>query len=334
MTDWLPGYTKRTHPVRNLAYYPAYDTAPSGLVPWTLDAHPVLVIHSTEGTETCPGYKGGANNPHVTIDPWRGNRWQHLPLNVAGRATATGFADVRKHGVDVEIVGYCDFKTATANRQASYLLDNLTGTQMQWLADRLAEVSAAVGIAVSTSVTFKAYNSGIVPSSYGTNNGVRLSRSAFVKASGWVGHQHVPGDVHGDPGNLDVKRLVALAGGKKATTTTTTKKATTTTTTRKATTTTRKATTTTTTKKVTTTKRVTYPIPTRALLPGDVGEDVKWVQDGLRRRYSYGSKLVVDGQYGNATATAVRKFQTATGLDPDGHTGPLTRAMMKKEWKA
>lgn len=82
----------------------------------------------------------------------------------------------------------------------------------------------------------------------------------------------------------------------------------------------------------TTTSTTRYPIPTRALDLGDRGEDVKWVQDGLRRRYGYASKIVVDGSYGYATQAVVKEFQRRVGLEDDGRTGSLTVARMRREW--
>jgi hypothetical protein len=56
-------------------------------------------------------------------------------------------------------------------------------------------------------LAFEAY-----PASYGTSNGVRLSDSQFDTYSGWLGHQHVPQNDHGDPGAFPWARLVELAG--------------------------------------------------------------------------------------------------------------------------
>ena len=58
--------------------------------------------------------------------------------------------------------------------------------------------------------------------------------------------------------------------------------------------------------------------------PGElVSYDVRWLQEGLNK---LGYKLTVDGDYGPATKEAVRKYQEANGLDPDGWAGVLTVA--------
>ena len=54
---------------------------------------------------------------------------------------------------------------------------------------------------------------------------------------------------------------------------------------------------------------------------GEAGDPVKTVQSQLR---NYGYSVVVDGEFGPQTDRAVRHFQKANGLLPDGVVGPLT----------
>lgn len=76
----------------------------------------------------------------------------------------------------------------------------------------------------------------------------------------------------------------------------------------------------------------TYPEPKRVLKVGTAGADVRWLQDHLRRRYSYAKTLVIDGVFGNATRDAVREWQHRMRLDADGVFGPKSLAAAKKEW--
>lgn len=55
--------------------------------------------------------------------------------------------------------------------------------------------------------------------------------------------------------------------------------------------------------------------------PGDSGQNVTEVQYILR---SYGYSLPVDGKYGPKTTKAVKHFQKANDLLPDGIVGPIT----------
>jgi peptidoglycan hydrolase-like protein with peptidoglycan-binding domain len=56
--------------------------------------------------------------------------------------------------------------------------------------------------------------------------------------------------------------------------------------------------------------------------PGDHGEPVRRLQRALRRTPNL--SIVVDGQFGVATETAVKEFQQGAGLMVDGVVGPLT----------
>jgi peptidoglycan hydrolase-like protein with peptidoglycan-binding domain len=50
---------------------------------------------------------------------------------------------------------------------------------------------------------------------------------------------------------------------------------------------------------------------------------VEWMQESLNK-LTDGVDLVVDGDYGELTRAAVRKFQEQNGLDPDGWAGIQT----------
>ncbi len=56
-----------------------------------------------------------------------------------------------------------------------------------------------------------------------------------------------------------------------------------------------------------------------------VAGDVKWVQETLNK---LGAKIKVDGDYGEETQKAVKKFQSDEGLTVDGWAGMITLAAM------
>ena len=58
--------------------------------------------------------------------------------------------------------------------------------------------------------------------------------------------------------------------------------------------------------------------------------DVRWLQASLNK---IGADLKVDGVYGDATRDAVRKFQSARGLDEDGWAGIVTCTKIYEELK-
>ena len=72
-----------------------------------------------------------------------------------------------------------------------------------------------------------------------------------------------------------------------------------------------------------------YVEPAKNQKNGSKGEGVQWCQWMLEAcGYSVGS-YGIDGDFGSATRSAVRKFQKAYGLSADGIVGPLTRNKLK-----
>ncbi|MFJ6858108.1 D-Ala-D-Ala carboxypeptidase family metallohydrolase [Streptomyces werraensis] len=62
----------------------------------------------------------------------------------------------------------------------------------------------------------------------------------------------------------------------------------------------------------------------RTLSQGASGADVTQLQIRLSGYPGYGAVLAVDGQFGPATAAALKRFQSAYGLSADGVAGPNT----------
>jgi len=63
------------------------------------------------------------------------------------------------------------------------------------------------------------------------------------------------------------------------------------------------------------------------LIRGSVGDGVKALQEKLN---TVGVTVDVDGIYGAGTEKAVKTFQTASGIDPDGKYGDKTQAKMEE----
>lgn len=175
---------------------------------------PKGLLHSTE-TGTWPGYGGGSSAPHMTLRFNEGAKSiearQHFRADRPARALVNQSGGVQTNNwtvFQIELIGSCDRAFATKHGYP-YLPDLLTEP---WARDALAAVLASVseslGIPLASSVDWARY-----PGSYGENAGQRLSDAAWNGYTGWLGHQHVPENDHGDPGDIPVAAILAAATG-------------------------------------------------------------------------------------------------------------------------
>lgn len=164
------------------------------------------LFHTTEGTGW-PSYQGGATTPHLTI---RANAKrqrleirQHLPLDRSARAlrNEAGGVETNTAGVvQIELVGTCypDGPGLVWPKAPAWAIEQL--------GDVVATLHKLVGIPMHSSVEWRTY-----PDSYGTRARQRLTGAQWRDYRGWLGHQHVPENSHGDPGNLPIGRIIAAA---------------------------------------------------------------------------------------------------------------------------
>lgn len=137
-----------------------------------------LVWHTTE-TSGLPNYGGSA--PHFTLDPATGRLWQHIPLDRAGRALKAGGPNFW-NTVQVELLG---FARETHTWPASHY-ERVAGLA-RW-------IEANFGVPRNCSVKFVGNG--------GTDH--LASLDAVKKYAGHLGHQHVRGNDHWDPGLLKI----------------------------------------------------------------------------------------------------------------------------------
>jgi len=195
----------------------AFIPAPGGQMraitqPWWPNAHrdelrnagamisgaPKIVLHTTEGGS----YAGARNtysgtNPHFTVTYERGyfEAYQHTPINLAGMALRTdpSFSPNRNNAIQIEIVGFAQKVSALPKGY----LDGIA-LLLRWIESQTGSARQAA--------QFLPY-----PDSYG-NNPYRMTPSRFSSFSGICGHQHVPFNSHGDPGNIDIAYLIKSNG--------------------------------------------------------------------------------------------------------------------------
>ncbi len=223
-----------------------------------------IVWHTTEGT-SLPNYGGSA--PHFTLDPEKGSLWQHIPLNRAGRALVAGGPNFW-NAIQIELIGYAK-------------------ETHRWSADRYQRIAALArwieanfGVPRSTSVTFAG------------NGGTPhlASTAAFRDYAGHLGHQHVPGNTHWDPGQFKIE-LVLDGKGSTAST-----------------------------------ADAAPAVPD--LGRGDKGEEVEALQHMLVKRGYKILAEHVDGHFTRATEAFVVHFQWQHKLNVDGVVGERTRTAL------
>jgi len=204
MGDYLPGAVR--------------DDKPDGGAPTR--ALRVGVLHSTEGNGW-PAYDSGSGTaPHLTVNPRARETRQHIPFSRAGRALrneAGGVETNRAGVVQLELVGTCSLDLAVRNDWL--YLPGMTGEELSYVAGVMARVHVETGVPLSSSVQWKDYNDGKLPSSYGKDNDVRLTPEQWRGYSGWLGHMHVPENAHGDPGSISIRTLLDKARNIVETTT-------------------------------------------------------------------------------------------------------------------
>lgn len=176
----------------------------------------VLVLHTTEGP-SWPGYNGGATAPNYTGMPpleKKSGYWRaHFPDEKSSRALENRSGGVQtntQNSVQVELIGTCDpqHRRSWAGRGALIAGEDYvywpeaTDLQLKWLAKFVADMHERHGLKL-VAPKFNAY-----PSSYGSNQGDRFTFAEWNKFAGICGHQHVPENSHGDPGNLNIEKLI------------------------------------------------------------------------------------------------------------------------------
>lgn len=184
MAEWHPDATKDLYPDAG-----DYISAPAKLC-W----------HTTE-TRGLPSYDG--SQPHFTFNPRTNDLWQHQSIAKAAKGlqhTAPPETN-RAHCIQVELI--CYSSESIAKTVGGLAVTDLTDADYGRIAKLARWIEKNGGVARKSSVKFEHY-----PESSGAANGVRLGSSAWLSYKGHLGHQHVPGNVHGDPSSLRIDKVL------------------------------------------------------------------------------------------------------------------------------
>ncbi|APC46302.1 endolysin [Streptomyces phage BRock] len=171
----------------------------------------VVVLHTTEGT-SLPSYEGGISAPNFTAVPDFKNKklvwYQHFYVDTSSRALVNkrGGVDTNTNNVcQVELVGTCDPKAHSKWDREHIFWPEAPEWALQEVAKFLAWMNVNHNVPLSGPKVWRAY-----PDSYGVNDS-RLTFAEWDAFKGICGHQHVPENDHGDPGNIDFSKLLELA---------------------------------------------------------------------------------------------------------------------------
>ena len=174
----------------------------------------VVVLHTTESTDW-PAYDGGSKAPHYTVKfdivnkkaTWRG----HFPDEKSSRALRNEPGGVETNTlncVQVELIGTCDPKHKDSWGDKKAGVDYIYWPEAPYwalrsIADFLADQHIRHGFQLKSGLTFLPYPSSI--------SGCRMTYAQWHSFVGVCGHMHVPENVHGDPGNINITSLLKMA---------------------------------------------------------------------------------------------------------------------------
>lgn len=137
-----------------------------------------LVWHTVEGYNL-PAYRGSA--PHFTLSIKTGKLWQHVPINRASSSLVHG-----------------DVETNHAGAIQVELTDAFAKDSQNWSPAAYARIASLArwieqnaGVKRECHVKFGRYPDQLPR---------RLTARQWLRLTGHCGHQHVPGNAHGDPG--------------------------------------------------------------------------------------------------------------------------------------
>ena len=174
------------------------------------------VIHTTEGA-SMPSYSGGATAPNWTAEPnFKRKRLVFVPHfgdNESARAlvnSAGGVETNTANALQIELIGTCDARTH-AKWTAAGVRHIYWPKAPKWALRDLAEYIAVKHKKLGIPIQGPGHAWLPYPKSFGSASGQRMTFAQWRSFRGWCGHQHVPENVHGDPGALPWDELEAMA---------------------------------------------------------------------------------------------------------------------------
>lgn len=184
---WLPGFDRWDIPGKAGVAYDEYDD-------------PKAMVHTTEGTSIEGAVATYAPYPpHLVVDPWRKRKVQHIDLERAAYALWNGDVDDSRC-IQIEIVGYAKDTPSWPDEVYQWLGEEVARPLHEHFGVPYIEVWK--GFKAPADVNF------ILASA---SSPLRLTQHEIDTFSGWLAHQHVPGDDHWDAGGFKCGLMLAYA---------------------------------------------------------------------------------------------------------------------------
>lgn len=160
-----------------------------------------LVLHRTEGGSAAGAFSAYADGgiPHFTWEWSSRGKWQHFDTNIAASALRndSGGVQTNKDGaIQVEIVGF------SANTR------DISDAELKWYGEAIREICQVEGIDMGKFLTFYDDKSGFTLATRTAQQ--RMTFAAWDAFNGVCGHQHVPENLHWDPGAFNYPRMLQL----------------------------------------------------------------------------------------------------------------------------
>jgi hypothetical protein len=167
--------------------------------PYDDTTRPKLCWHTTEGrTITSARTAFRAYPPHLCYDPITDQAEQYIPLNRHSYAFRQNEND-DEYIIQVEIVGFAS---------QSHLWSDDT---LRRLASRVvAPIRAAVGVPdLVVRTGFHGEGEGVVLAR--ESSPIRIGSAELRSFAGHLGHQHLPGESHWDPGRIPIHKILTYS---------------------------------------------------------------------------------------------------------------------------
>ncbi len=161
-----------------------------------------IILHTTEGTTNgYDAYPAGDKYPaHFIVDLKKKEGYQNFAID----QPALAVKEMDREGpIQIEIVGFSD---PTSNGYTpEYDVNNFSEEDWDYLVTLLRAISEKTGVPLTSSVVWG-------------KSGARMGVEEFIEYEGILGHMHVPGNDHTDPGNIwqYVDAAIERSGGYDA----------------------------------------------------------------------------------------------------------------------